>query len=279
MNQNNIDCNELEKDDLSNNEKKENILKAIAHNITSVVNDNENCDEEILKWAADRWIEMLDRYLSNKQLESIICEKSKALNSFDIEIHNEDIPNLQIVNAEKAVLDKVKSKIIKYYIVNGLYLILILLVGFCAYKGSQDSPFHFGNTFRSNKLEDAEKSLGYTFEGEKLTGSGAYNEAIKLFDKAFELDSETPKTHFDKAIALINLNEYNEALDECDIALEINQNYEEALICKGDILVLLSRHYEAVNCYERALEINPENVDLANKKDGCEKLINDKIEN
>lgn len=279
LNQNNIDCNELEKDDLSNNEKKENILKAIAQNITSAVYDNENCDEEILKWAADRWIEMLDCYLSNKQIESIICEKSKALNSFDIEIHNEDIPNLQIIHDENAILNKVKSKIIKYYIVNGFYLILILLVGFCAYKGSQDSPFHFGNTFRSNKLEDAEKSLGYTFEGEKLTGSGAYNEAIKLFDKALELDSETPRTHFDKAIALINLNEYNEALDECDIALEINQNYEEALICKGDILVLLNRHYEAINCYERALEVNPENVGVVNKKEKCEKLINDKMKN
>lgn len=283
LNKNNIKCDEFEKSDLSNNEKRENVLKSIAQNITSVVSDNENCDKETLKWAADRWMEILGCYLSNKEFESVICERSKALNYFNDEIDSEDISNnnkIKIACDEKAILIKVKLKIIGSYLLNGFYLILILLVCFYLYKGIQDNnTTHFDNTIEILTAEKYQKSLQYIREGEELLKASSYDAAIKAFDKAIDLYSSNVSIHVSKATALMSLNKYNNALEECNIALEMNEDYEEALICKGDILVLLNRHYEAINCYERALEINPENVGVANKKDKCEKLINDKIKN
>jgi tetratricopeptide (TPR) repeat protein len=272
FNQNNIEHSELINNDFDNTEKRNNILRSIALKITAAVVDNEDNDEEILKWAVDKWVEILNFYMSSKQLESIISEKLPDLSLVDDE--DASMPKTgEAVKDEAAVLNKVNSKVYKAYLLTGFYLVLILLMGFSAYRSYKNSQ-NTENPFSPNYAGNFGESVKYLGIGENLLAQSQYNAAIEAFDKSIELYSDNARVHVGKAAALIGLKEYEKAVDECDTALTMNKDYEEALICKGDTLALLKRYSEAITAYTKAIEINPNNVGAANKIEECKKMIN-----
>lgn len=271
LNQNNIEHSEIINNDLDNTEKRNNILRSTALKITTAV-DNEDNDDEILKWAVDKWVEILSFYICSKQLESIILEKSPALSL--VEDEHTPIPETgEAVKDEAAVLNKVNSKVYKAYLLTGFYLILILLMVFSAYRSYKNSQ-NAENPFSPNYAGNFGESVKYLGIGENLLAQSQYNAAIEAFDKSIKLYSDNARVHVGKAAALIGLKEYDKAVDECDTALRMNKDYEEALIYKGDALALLKRYSEAITAYTKAIEVNPNNVGAANKIEKCKKMIN-----
>ncbi len=69
-----------------------------------------------------------------------------------------------------------------------------------------------------------------------------------------------------------DLGRYDEAIRCYDTALEINPEYAYLWNGKGNALYDLGRYDEAIRCYDKALEINPEyklakkNREIAEKK-------------
>ncbi len=120
-----------------------------------------------------------------------------------------------------------------------------------------------------------------------------YEEAVKAYDRAIQLDPMDVKTFYGKGFALNKLKRYEEALVAYDRAIQLDPNegtafnnkgfilnklgrYEEALVAldeairlnsriiqsfynKGDALSNLDRYEEALQAYEKALELDPTN--------------------
>jgi tetratricopeptide (TPR) repeat protein len=60
-----------------------------------------------------------------------------------------------------------------------------------------------------------------------------------------------------KGVALLNLGNYEEAIKCYDKAIEIEPNNAEAWNNKGIVLGRLSNYEEAIACYDKAIELNP----------------------
>ena len=64
---------------------------------------------------------------------------------------------------------------------------------------------------------------------------------------------------FHKGSELMSSEKYNEAIKEYDKAIEINPHDSLAWYNKGLALDKLNKHEEAIKAYDKAIEINPQN--------------------
>jgi tetratricopeptide (TPR) repeat protein/ribonuclease BN (tRNA processing enzyme) len=85
-----------------------------------------------------------------------------------------------------------------------------------------------------------------------------WEEALKHFNEAINMNSDFCEAWSGKAYALANLGRHEKAMICYDKALEINPKFTEAWDLKGILLEELKRYEEAVECYNKALETNPD---------------------
>ena len=109
-------------------------------------------------------------------------------------------------------------------------------------------------------------ALEWNNKGTSLEKVGRYEEAIKCYDKALEVNPQQTETWFNKGNSLGSLGRFEEAIKCHDKALEINPQHPMGWNNKGVSLQDLGRFDEAIRCYEKALEINPRNVDAWSNK-------------
>ena len=95
-------------------------------------------------------------------------------------------------------------------------------------------------------------------KGYLLVNSTKYKEAIKLYDKAINLNSRDAETWYEKGVAFYNLKKYEEAIKCFNKAVEINPKDAEVWDIKGNALASLEKYEESIKCYDKAIEINPE---------------------
>jgi tetratricopeptide (TPR) repeat protein len=143
-----------------------------------------------------------------------------------------------------------------------------------------------------------------------LADQGKYEEAIKCYDVAIQINSENMQTWRAKARALDALGRYEEALQCCDIALKLDPTNGETIyfgnallerlsasenhsntqeikvenisqegiksagswLDKGNTLFLQKKVDEALECYNKVIEIYPQCAPAWNNKATC--LIN-----
>ncbi|MDI6642086.1 MAG: tetratricopeptide repeat protein, partial [Elusimicrobiota bacterium] len=100
---------------------------------------------------------------------------------------------------------------------------------------------------------------------------GKYEEAIKCYDKAIEINPKHYKFYCNKGVALDELGKYEEAIACYDKAIEINPQCYEAYFNKGNAYYHLGKYKEtigrsdeaikyynkAIECYDEAIRINP----------------------
>lgn len=110
------------------------------------------------------------------------------------------------------------------------------------------------NIFKEFRAPDAEV---FSYHGAALVFLGRFDEALKQFDKAIEINPQDALAWGNKGVALDELGRYEEAITCYDKAIEINSKYAEAWYNKGVALGYLGRYEEAVTCYDNAIEINP----------------------
>jgi serine/threonine protein kinase len=119
-------------------------------------------------------------------------------------------------------------------------------------------PFYCGLTGRSVEVPRIDKTAAFwNSKGASLTSLGQYDEAIRCYDKALEIDPRYAAAWGNKGTSLNCLGLYDEAIRCHEKALEIDGLFATAWINKGNSLNSLGRYDEAVRCSEKALEIDP----------------------
>lgn len=85
----------------------------------------------------------------------------------------------------------------------------------------------------SDKIVAGSSNLNdFVDEGIDLADLGKYEEALKIFNKALEIDSKNLITLYNKGIALFELEKYEEAIEVFDEVLEINPENNDSLYAK-----------------------------------------------
>ncbi len=97
-------------------------------------------------------------------------------------------------------------------------------------------------------------------EGQRAHQQGRLAEAIALYDKAIELDTELWGAHYQKGVALLQLGKPIDAEKSLRRAVEIEQEFAAAHAALADALLALDRAAEAIAEYRRAFEIDAELV-------------------
>jgi tetratricopeptide (TPR) repeat protein len=120
-------------------------------------------------------------------------------------------------------------------------------------------------------------------QGIILGKSGQYNEAMKVFDKAIELNPQNSDAWTGKGLVFEGLNKPEEAMNAYDKALEIDPNdpialqskkalslsntgklsevvtESQDLVSQGAILAQSGQHDKAIKVFDKAIESNPQN--------------------
>lgn len=92
-----------------------------------------------------------------------------------------------------------------------------------------------------------------------LVFQGNYEEAIKVYDKAIENNSQNSEAWYNKGLCLAELGNYEEAIKAFDKAIEITPQNTDALDNKGYYLECLGNYEEAIKAFDKAIEINSQN--------------------
>jgi tetratricopeptide (TPR) repeat protein len=110
-----------------------------------------------------------------------------------------------------------------------------------------------------------------------LGGKKSKNEeldgAIKNYNKALEIDSESENIYCNRAIAKIKLKDYTGAMQDCNKVLEIDPEYGKAYAVRGEIKIYIDDYAGAIKDLNKAFEIDSEDADIYNNrgiaKKGC----------
>ncbi|MGQ9722748.1 MAG: tetratricopeptide repeat protein [Candidatus Jordarchaeum sp.] len=96
-------------------------------------------------------------------------------------------------------------------------------------------------------------------KGNSMVDRGEFEEAIKFYDQALEIDPKDVVALANKGTALDQLGKYREAVECFDKVLEINKKDVEALNNKGSSLIRLGKYSEAIKHFNDALAVSPYN--------------------
>ncbi|RZC50664.1 hypothetical protein C5167_019082 [Papaver somniferum] len=117
----------------------------------------------------------------------------------------------------------------------------------------------------SNQKALAEANDAKT-EGNKLFGSGQYEDALLQYELALQFAADMPASveirsicHANRAACFSNLGRYAETIKECNKALELNPAYMKALVRRGEAHEKLEHFEEAVIDMKKILELDPSN--------------------
>lgn len=97
-------------------------------------------------------------------------------------------------------------------------------------------------------------------KGVKLLNNGEYSGALKYFNKALELEPDSYRTRFNRAITFWELGKTYEAIKEYDMVLDIYPGHAGAWFNLGVIISILGRYKDALVFLDTALELDPEDA-------------------
>ncbi len=110
------------------------------------------------------------------------------------------------------------------------------------------------------KADTLRSALLFNISGHERDAIGYYEEAIRAYDNATELNPKYLTAWKNKGNILYSLGRYNESLEAYNRAIEIDPKYGLALFGKGLVLDELNRYDEAVQAYDGAIETLPKNA-------------------
>lgn len=121
--------------------------------------------------------------------------------------------------------------------------------------------------------QDKQQADSFKAQGNEVMKQEKFDEAVKYYSKAIELDGQNAVYYCNRAAAYSKMESHKEALDDCEHALEIDPQYSKAYGRKGLAHTALNQHIEARQCYQKALMLDPTNLSYQNNLEIAEQKL------
>lgn len=131
-------------------------------------------------------------------------------------------------------------------------IILFSLATLCVY------PIHAQTTSDGSATDDDPVQLFQ--QGQDAHEAGELKRAIELYERAIKLRPEFPEAEYQRASALLSLNQLPEAEKGFRRAIELQPEWSLPYAALGKLLVTLDRYDEAEKMLTRAIELDNKNV-------------------
>ncbi len=112
-------------------------------------------------------------------------------------------------------------------------------------------------------------------QGEKEIIKHNYNGALKLFEKAINIDPSYVYSYGDKALILDKLGKFDESLEMYSKALVLDPQNSITWHNKGLTFINLKKIDEAINCFENAISYDENYSKAWYNKGRCFELLGD----
>jgi len=138
--------------------------------------------------------------------------------------------------------------------------------------------FYLGNAFCDRELFKSgigcyDESLKlkeyaevYNNRGVAYAKLNKYEQAIKDYDRAIELNPALAEVYNNRGITYAELNKYDQAIEDYDKAIELNPNYADAYNNRGITYTKLNKYEQAIEDYNRAIELKPNLAEVYNNR-------------
>ena len=116
--------------------------------------------------------------------------------------------------------------------------------------------------FRIRNIEKIKK------EGNNLYDQKKYEEAIKVYSQALQLDPDHKKYNsiilINRSLSYQKLEKYNDAINDANLSIKINPKYARAYTKRANIYLLLKNYKAAINDFEKAKKLDPSSPGFEN---------------
>ncbi len=125
-----------------------------------------------------------------------------------------------------------------------------------AEKGNyQEAIRHFTKAIDLNPMD----ANSYYSRGAAYSHEGQYDRAISDYTKALEINPKDAKAYCNRGNVYCRKGEYDRAISDYTKALEINPRGAEAYYNRGITWCIKGQHDQAISDFRKALQINPNN--------------------
>ena len=102
---------------------------------------------------------------------------------------------------------------------------------------------------------DNECLLALNYSGSSLFELGKFDEAVENFNKAISINEIDPESHLNLARAFRHTSRTNEALKVCQKALQLDSNLFSSHVCMTDLLFMQGKNEEARKAFDIATSL------------------------
>lgn len=116
-----------------------------------------------------------------------------------------------------------------------------------------------GGQFRAaksyKKSRDSKPELAYTNQGTTYSKKGKYNEAIKEYDKAIELNPRYKIAYYNRSVAYTKTGQYDRAINDCNKVLQLDPKHANSYYTRGVSYWHLGSKNQAVKDLQAAAKL------------------------
>lgn len=99
-------------------------------------------------------------------------------------------------------------------------------------------------------------------QGNTALSQGKYEDAIKYYTEAIDLDKDNYVLHSNRSAAYAKAGKFNLALSDAQSTIEIKPDWAKGYTRKGSALAYLGRKDDAITAYEQALKLDPSMISV-----------------
>jgi Flp pilus assembly protein TadD len=129
------------------------------------------------------------------------------------------------------------------------------------------------STEMNTMVEDSNDAASWNDKGNVLAMQGKYDEAIKAFNEAIQLDPNNSATWSNKGNVLSLQGNYNESIKAFDEAIKLDPNNAGAWNNKGMDLYDQGKYDEAIKAFDEAIRLKPDYARARQNKDDANSAL------
>jgi tetratricopeptide (TPR) repeat protein len=134
----------------------------------------------------------------------------------------------------------------------------VTVIGRCDGKVEEGNILLKECALKGQLKKTQEAAVGYFKLGNTYHGLGDYQQAIKDFDRAIELDPKLAEAYWGRGNTYHALGDYQQAIKDFDRAIELDPRFAEAYRCRGKTYNELGNRQQAIEDWKAAAKSGDE---------------------